>query len=171
MRSGPRAATLVAISLLLLVSATVVATRHDPPAPPHLVCAGCPTGRPTSVVAGPYGHWLVDARGNVEAFGDAHIAGSLPNGIGTQSPVTGLAATPSGRGYWVVSSNGTVHAFGDAPDRGDTSALATTGSVVAIAPTPTGEGYWLATRAGAVLPFGDARAFGDDRDPGRADPV
>lgn len=37
-----------------------------------------------------------------------------PNRPNVNAPITGIAATPTGRGYWLVSADGGVFAFGDA---------------------------------------------------------
>jgi peptidoglycan recognition protein len=37
-----------------------------------------------------------------------------PNRINSNAPVTGIAATPTGKGYWLVAADGGVFAFGDA---------------------------------------------------------
>src|SRR4051812_28761922 len=160
MRAGGRAALLAVTVLCVVAVARFVAVPHDEAVRSSRVCSNCVTTTPppTAVVAGPYGQWLVDAAGNVEAFGDARYAESVAAAV---NPVVAIAATPSGHGYWTVSQSGAVRAAGDAHDFGDPSALASTGAIVAIAATSEGKGYWLATRDGAVLPFGSAAHFGD----------
>lgn len=37
-----------------------------------------------------------------------------PNRINVDAPITGIAATPTGKGYWLVGADGGVFAFGDA---------------------------------------------------------
>lgn len=37
-----------------------------------------------------------------------------PNRPNVNAPITGIAATPTGRGYWLVAADGGVFAFGDA---------------------------------------------------------
>jgi hypothetical protein len=49
------------------------------------------------------------------------LQGSLANKR-LNTPVVGMAATPTGKGYWLAASDGTVAAYGDAPKLGSTKA-------------------------------------------------
>ncbi|HET7489801.1 MAG TPA: PQQ-dependent sugar dehydrogenase [Acidimicrobiales bacterium] len=91
--------------------------------------------------------------------GGAPFLGST-GGLRLNSPVTGMAATPSGRGYWMVAADGGVFAFGDAPFLGSAGSLRLTAPVVGMAATPSGRGYWLAAADGGVFAFGDAPFLG-----------
>lgn len=42
-----------------------------------------------------------------------------PNRPNVNAPITGIAATPTGKGYWLVAADGGVFAFGDAPFLGN----------------------------------------------------
>jgi hypothetical protein len=70
-------------------------------------------------------------------------------------PVTGIAATPTGKGFWRVAADGKVLTTGDAPYYGNAIA-AHRDIVIGIAATPTGKGYWLVDRSGGIYRFGDA---------------
>jgi uncharacterized protein YkwD len=70
-------------------------------------------------------------------------------------PVTGIAATPTGKGFWRVAADGKVLTTGDAPYYGNAIA-AHRDVVIGIAATPTGKGYWLVDRSGGIYRFGDA---------------
>jgi len=76
------------------------------------------------------------------------------------SPVVGMAATPSGGGYWLVAADGGIFSFGDAAFQGSTGNLALTSPVVGMAPTPSGSGYWLVAADGGIFSFGDATFLG-----------
>jgi len=105
------------------------------------------------------GYWSVASDGGVFAFGGAPFVGST----GAQrlnSPIVGMAPTPSRRGYWLVAGDGGVFAFGDARFLGSTGALRLARPVVAMAPTPSGNGYWLVASDGGVFAFGDAAFHG-----------
>ena len=76
------------------------------------------------------------------------------------SPVTGVAATPSGLGYWMVASDGGIFAFGDAPFLGSTGAITLFRPVVGMAPHGSGAGYWMVASDGGIFAFGDAQFAG-----------
>jgi hypothetical protein len=59
------------------------------------------------------GYWLVNASGDVYAFGNAKYLGGI-GGTTLNKWIVGMAATPDGNGYWLVASDGGVFAFGDA---------------------------------------------------------
>ncbi len=42
-----------------------------------------------------------------------------PNRQNVNAPITGMAATPTGKGYWLCAADGGVFAFGDAPFLGN----------------------------------------------------
>ncbi|MGA8679513.1 MAG: polysaccharide deacetylase family protein, partial [Acidimicrobiales bacterium] len=101
------------------------------------------------------GYWLVTARGNVYAFGDAGWRGSEARKV-LPAPVVGMASTPDGAGYWLVTARGKVYAFGDAAYYGSETGKVLPAPVVGMASTPDGAGYWLVTARGNVYAFGDA---------------
>ena len=45
---------------------------------------------------------------------EAHVAVDDPNRPNSNAPISGIAATPTGKGYWLVGMDGGVFAFGDA---------------------------------------------------------
>ncbi|HEY2300277.1 MAG TPA: hypothetical protein VGH66_00210 [Acidimicrobiales bacterium] len=57
-----------------------------------------------------------DTAGRPVGFGNANYFGS-PSGH-LNSPIVGMAATPTGKGYWLVASDGGIFTFGDAPFEG-----------------------------------------------------
>ena len=101
------------------------------------------------------GYWIIEAGGQVAAFGDASRAPQAPD-----PPAVGSAATPDGRGWWLVTSAGAVLNLGDAPALGGLAGVHLASPVVGMAATPDGRGYWLVTRAGGVFGFGDAGFHG-----------
>ena len=115
------------------------------------------------------GYWLAGKDGGVFAFGSAPFLGSLPSkGIDPDSPIVGMAPTPSGEGYWLVGADGGVFAFGDATFFGSLPSVGVTpdGPVVGVAPSPDGKGYWLVSAGGGVFAFGDAAYSGGPRQRG-----
>ena len=104
-------------------------------------------------------YWLAAGDGGVFAFGRAGFAGAA-SGTALQSPVVGVANTPSGDGYWLAARDGGVFAFGDAAWHGGATGIDLTRPVVDLSPTPSGLGYWLAASDGGVFAFGDAGFFG-----------
>ncbi|MGC8626426.1 MAG: SpoIID/LytB domain-containing protein [Acidimicrobiales bacterium] len=120
---------------------------------------GAPTSSPSPGAPADNGYWVVDAQGDVRAFGKAEFFG---NAAGTvlAGQVTAMAATPDGGGYWLAGSGGGVLAFGDASWYGSASKLHLRQPVVSMAATPDGQGYWLVSKDGTVLAYGDARFYG-----------
>jgi peptidoglycan hydrolase-like protein with peptidoglycan-binding domain len=102
---------------------------------------------------------LLARDGGVFSFGDAAFYGST-GAMRLNSPVVGMAATPSGHGYWLVARDGGIFSFGDAAFHGSTGGMRLNASIVGMAATPTGHGYWLAARDGGLFTFGDAPFLG-----------
>lgn len=72
--------------------------------------SNCPTG----------GLWVAGADGGVFSFSGAPYFGSLPGlHVVPSKPITGIAATPTGKGYWLCAEDGGVFAFGDAGFHGN----------------------------------------------------
>ncbi len=107
---------------------------------------------------GTVGIYIAGAFGEVLTYGDAQTHGDLSN-VAIQSPVLGIATTPSGEGYWLMEAAGRVHRFGDAADVGSPS-LAPGEYAISFDTTPTGKGYWIVTQKGGVHAMGDAGYFG-----------
>ena len=76
------------------------------------------------------------------------------------SPIVGMAVTPSGAGYWLVAADGGVFTFGDAAFHGSTGSIRLNSPIVGMQRTPTGAGYWLVAADGGVFSFGDAQFCG-----------
>ncbi len=108
------------------------------------------------------GYWIVTARGQVYAFGDADHHGGMGSRT-ISARVVDIVATPSGDGYWLLGVDGAVYNFGKAPWRGSMKGRMRA-AIVGGATTATGKGYWLISSSGKVFHFGDARwrgtAFG-----------
>ena len=77
------------------------------------------------------GYWILDAAGQVFAYGDAAPLGGLPAGAaGGLDPASAVFATSDGGGYWVATAQGRVATFGDAPKDGD-AGTRLNGSIIA----------------------------------------
>ena len=116
-------------------------TLRQPPDPPR---------RDSHIEATPSGngYWVVDATGDVYAFGDAPIS-AVPS-LGPGESVTSLSATPGGHRYWLFTSRGRVLPFGDAPFLGDMSSVALNGPVIDSVATATGAATtWSVPTAGS----------------------
>jgi hypothetical protein len=105
------------------------------------------------------GYWTTTADGRVLTFGDAPAAGSM-DGKPLNSPIVGMAPTPSGKGYWLLGADGGIFSFGDARFYGSTGGMRLNKPVVRMAPTPTGNGYWFVASDGGIFSFGDAHFYG-----------
>ncbi|MFZ0667498.1 MAG: Ig domain-containing protein [Acidimicrobiales bacterium] len=105
------------------------------------------------------GYVVASSTGGVYSFGDASYQGSMA-GKHLNSPIVGVAETPTGGGYWLVASDGGVFSFGSAKFYGSMGGRRLVKPIVGIAPTPTGDGYWLVASDGGVFSFGDARFHG-----------
>jgi hypothetical protein len=129
--------------------------RRAPPPSPVRGVAVTPDGR---------GYLLVEADGDVDAFGDARFHGSAPLRPGATA--AGIAYDPVTGGYWVVSSDGGVYNE-DAPFLGsDHLAVLADPSdpVTGVAASPGG-GYVLLRADGDVNAFGDAGFAGSVSSP------
>ncbi len=110
-------------------------------------------------------YWLVASDGGIFSFGGppgvraGRFFGSTGN-IKLNSPIVGMAATPSRNGYWFVATDGGVFTFGDAKFLGSTGAMKLNKPIVGMAATPSGNGYWLVASDGGIFTFGDAKFLG-----------
>ena len=75
-----------------------------------------------------YGATVMAAHNNhnhlavIEGFtynGGSPMPDDDPNRPNSNAPITGMAATPTGKGYWLCAADGGVFAFGDAPFLGN----------------------------------------------------
>ena len=107
----------------------------------------------------PTGYWLASADGGVFAYGDAAYLGG-PTGRPLNSPIVGMAATPTGGGYWLVAADGGVFAYGSADYLGGAAGRPLNSPIVGMAATPTGAGYWLVAADGGLFAYGDAPYLG-----------
>ena len=116
------------------------------------------TFEPELIGYGTLGLYQAGAFGEVLPYNGATPYGDLSH-VALESPILGIATTPSGEGYWLMEAAGTMHPFGDAPDLGSPD-LSDADYATSVAATPTGNGYWLATQTGGVYAVGDAVFFG-----------
>ena len=105
------------------------------------------------------GFWLTTADGQAFPRAGARFHGSM-SGEALNSPMLGLAPTPSGGGYWMLGGDGGIFTFGDARFHGSTGGMGLNRPVVGMATTPTGNGYWLVASDGGIFAFGDAGFYG-----------
>ncbi|MEW6471773.1 MAG: Calx-beta domain-containing protein, partial [Actinomycetota bacterium] len=87
------------------------------------------------------GYLLAAADGGIFTFGGAAFFGST-GGTRLNSPIVGLAPTPSGRGCWLAAADGGIFSFGDAKFHGSAGGTRLNKPIVGMAPTPSGNGYW-----------------------------
>jgi len=132
-----------------LLGAVVAVLLAVPMAPGSAAASGSGTpGQP--------GYWMVNAAGEVTAFGGAARFAAL----GSSAPVVAVTATPSRRGYWLAAADGSVRGFGDARFFGSMAGRRLRAPIVSMASTRDGRGYWLLGADGGVFTFGDARFLG-----------
>ncbi|MDE3204867.1 MAG: PKD domain-containing protein [Acidobacteriota bacterium] len=147
------------------VNATVTIPAGTAPGAHELIFTGLTSGTtviiPVTVASAGAGYDLVGADGGVFSLGDAGFYGS-EGGVRLNSPVVGMASTPSGRGYWLVAADGGVFGFGDAGFYGSEGGVRLNSPVVGMASTPSGRGYWLVAADGGVFGFGDAGFYGSE---------
>jgi len=86
------------------------------------------------------------------------LASAAPGHL--NSPIVGMASTPTGRGYWNVAADGGLFAFGDAGFHGSMGGHPLARPVVGMASTTDGGGYWEVAADGGLFAFGDAGFFG-----------
>jgi hypothetical protein len=104
------------------------------------------------------GYDLAGSDGGVFSIGLPY-KGSM-GGIHLDSPVVGIATTPSGNGYWLASADGGVFSFGDAAFYGTLAGLTLNAPIVGIASATDGNGYYLVAADGGVFAFGSAVYMG-----------
>jgi len=105
------------------------------------------------------GYWLADAQGNVAAYGEAVLYGSM-SGVPLNAPISHIVSTPDGLGYWLVAGDGGVFSFGDAQFYGSMGGKPLNAPVMDIIPTSNGAGYWLVATDGGIFSFGNAQFYG-----------
>jgi hypothetical protein len=106
---------------------------------------------------------LARADGSVTDYtpsGPQQLNGPLP----LNSPIVGIAATPSEMGYYLVAADGGVFTFGDAHFAGSLGGTHLAAKIVGIAARADG-GYWLAGGDGGVFTFGGAPFAGSSAGP------
>ena len=147
------------------VDTTVTIPAGTAPGAHELILTGLSSGQvvtiPITVLAAANGYDLVGADGGVFALGDAGYDGS-EGGTHLNSPIVGMAATPSGGGYWLVAADGGVFSFGDAQYYGSEGGEHLNSPIVGMAADPDGGGYWLVAADGGVFSFGTANFYGSE---------
>jgi len=98
--------------------------------------------------------------GGVLHYGTASAAAVPAIGSALNSPLVGMAASPTGQGIWVVGADGGVFTGGSAGFYGSAGNLELDGPIIAISATHDGAGYWLAAIDGGVFTYGDALFHG-----------
>lgn len=107
------------------------------------------------------GYWVVNAAGQVFAFGDARFLGNADYSRYLRGQrIASMSPTPTGQGYWLFTTTGVVLHFGDARSFGDLHSHRLSAPIVDSVATPSGRGYYLVGRDGGVFTFGDARFRG-----------
>jgi len=113
------------------------------------------------VVAGSAGHTL-GLRSWPMFHHDPQLTGWLATGGPghLNSPIVGMASTPSGKGYWNVAADGGIFAFGNAGFHGSMGGQPLVRPVVGMSATSDGGGYWEVASDGGLFAFGDAGFHG-----------
>ena len=84
------------------------------------------------------GYWLVQADGNVTAYGDAPNLGNA-SALGVNN-IVGMAVTPDGAGYYLLGKDGGVFSYGDAQFYGSTGGQHLNAPALGMSVTPNGGG-------------------------------
>jgi hypothetical protein len=108
---------------------------------------------------GDFGYWLVAKDGGVFSYGETTFHGSM-GGKPLNSPIVGMARTPSGEGYWLVASDGGIFAYGDAQFFGSMGGKPLNKPIVGMAAAVDGEGYTLFAADGGTFNYGSAKSYG-----------
>jgi len=112
---------------------------------------------------------VLEADGDLTAFGDAPPLPSVKPDLAPGASAVALAAHPDGHGAWVLTSDGDIVARGSAADHGRValSLLTKPGEVVStLSATPDGNGLWVFSSAGRIIALGSA--LPGDQMPGTA---
>ena len=94
--------------------------------------------------------------GGIFAFGDAAFLGSTGN-IKLNSPIVGMATTPTGAGYWLVAADGGLFAFGDATFAGSAAGQVEARRSWPWPPPPPARATGWQRPTAASSPCGDAK--------------
>lgn len=137
----------VTAGLVMAVVSTAIAPHAQ--AAPVMADATAP---PVAIAAQPgvNGYTLLDANGNVYAFGTQFYGSAGKDRV---APFVSMAYTPSGRGYALLDSQGHVYNYGDSYWRGGTPAGASL-PFVSIAYKPGTLGYTLMDSRGHIYNYG-----------------
>jgi hypothetical protein len=143
-----------------------------PPSPSGPICVNVtvtnPQGISVNLAADAYafggssncaGYRFVASDGGIFDFGSSAFEGSTGN-LTLNSPIVGMALTPSSNGYWLVAADGGIFTFGDANFFGSMGATHLNKPIVGMAAAPDGRGYWLVASDGGIFNFGSAHFFG-----------
>jgi hypothetical protein len=136
---------------------TTLPTAPKPPAPKPPAPKPPAPKPPTSATAG---YWLLEADGDLRAFGAAPALASVKPDLAPAASAVALAAQPGGKGLWVLASDGDIIARGTATDFGrvDLGVLTKPGERVStMSASPDGSGLWVFTTAGRIISFGTAQ--------------
>ncbi|MBI2169542.1 MAG: VCBS repeat-containing protein [Actinobacteria bacterium] len=121
--------------------------------------------------SGSSGYYVLDALGDVYAFGKARHFGSVPILKVHGTPTGGaqsvaISGTSDGGGYFVLDNNGGMFTFGNARFFGSVPGLKNAGvntgdaRSIALAVTSNNGGYYVLDEKGGMFTFGNARFFG-----------
>jgi hypothetical protein len=112
------------------------------------------TAPPVAIAAQPgkAGYTLLDANGNVYAFGGNDFFGSVA-ARDRVAPFVSMSYTPTGRGYALMDNQGHVYNFGDSYHRGGTPGGAAL-PFVSIAYKPGTMGYTIMDSVGHIYNYG-----------------
>jgi hypothetical protein len=114
-----------------------------------------------AATSGGEGYWLVEADGNVLAFGSAHLHGTLPGDGVRVNDIVAIAPTGDGGGYWLIGRDGGEFALGDAKFHGSLPGVRVhVRDIVGMVATSDGGGYWIVGADGGVFAFGNANYVG-----------
>ena len=145
----------LALVVASIVAATFIGTTVDGSA------SSAPSVAPALTAAN--GYRLVAADGGIFAFGGAGFDGSM-GAKHLNSPIVGMASTPTGNGYWLVAADGGIFAFGDASFQGSMGAEHLNSPIVGMGSSEGVTGPRLAPANGfssaAEVVYGSAGSFG-----------
>lgn len=105
------------------------------------------------------GYFEAASDGEVFAYGDAHVFGTLASPRPAGHGVAAIASSPDGKGYWLIDQKGDLTAFGDA-GRIASFAAPLSSPIIGAAVTRGGTGAWLITALGNVDTVGTAPWYG-----------
>ena len=138
------------LPVMLAAAAALAGAAGSAAVAPAIMAATARAQSTTPQPAGGESYSLLDAAGNLVAFGAAFGA---QGPVHPASAIVAAAGTTDGQGAWIVEADGAVAIRGDAVRYGQLSGMPLSQPIVGVATDPLTGGYWLVASDGGIFSF------------------